>query len=295
MIIVGLSGGIGNQMFQYSAGRSLSIAKNCTIKLDISKYSASNETRKYLLHNFNITEDFAGGNEIRAYCTLPKWKIIANKGLNRLKLIGASPYKNNVLSESSFSYDANFDNAPENVYLNGYWQSEKYFLRISDLIRSEFILKITPMGFNKELMTAMNSCTSVSIHIRRGDYITNPVANKTHGTCGIEYYHEAIRYLAQRITSPHFFIFSDDHDWVRNNIVCPYVTTHITHNGSEYDYEDLRLMSQCKYHIIANSSFSWWGAWLSNFKEKIIIAPRKWFKDGSKDTKDLIPGSWIRI
>ena len=133
------------------------------------------------------------------------------------------------------------------------------------------------------------------MHIRRGDYVSNPTTNKLHGTCSLEYYHNAVDIIAAKVSNPHFFIFSDDHEWARNNFKIDYPLTFVAHNNAGKNYEDMRLMSLCKHHIIANSSFSWWGAWLGSNPKKIVCAPRGWFKDKSLNTNDIIPSDWSRI
>ena len=133
----------------------------------------------------------------------------------------------------------------------------------------------------------------MSIHIRRGDYVSNKITNLTHGVCGIEYYINAINYISKHVEQPYFFVFSDEPEWARENLKITFPITYINHNTSQNDFEDMRLLSLCKQHIIANSSFSWWGAWLSRNDNKIVIAPKKWFNEYKADTKDLYPDDWI--
>src|SRR5207248_9354724 len=125
--------------------------------------------------------------------------------------------------------------------------------------------------------------------------VTNPTASQTFGVCSLAYYHAAIDELAQTIKAPYFFVFSDDIPWAQQNLALAYPVTYVSHNGAERDYEDLRLMSQCKHHIIANSTFSWWGAWLGAHPGKIVIGPRQWFRNADYDTPDLLPASWLRL
>ena len=150
-------------------------------------------------------------------------------------------------------------------------------------------------GLNAELASEIQATVSVGVHIRRGDYVANPIANQFHGVCSLEYYLAAIAKLKEEIGAPRFFVFSDDIGWARQNLRLPDPTTFVDHNGEAHDYEDLRLMSLCKHHIIANSSFSWWGAWLSNNPDKIVIAPERWFRDPSMDPRDLVPEGWHRL
>jgi hypothetical protein len=138
------------------------------------------------------------------------------------------------------------------------------------------------------------ACESVSLHIRRGDFVSNRKTNEIHGVLPLEYYYEAIRLITNQVRNPEFFIFSDDIPWVRENLLVPKKVNFVEHPTSNRDYEDLILMSNCKHHIIANSSFSWWGAWLSQNPVKRVIAPREWYRIVI-DTRDLLPEEWIKL
>lgn len=290
MIVVKIIGGLGNQLFQYALGRTIAYKKNTTLKLDITSFKTYN-LHNYALSNFNIAEKIATEEEIQ--------RLICPSGMRGLqsKLIQASkPYYNrSCVKELDFNFEPNIIKVSSNVYLDGYWQSEKYFEDIEDIIRNEFVVTSPQEGLNRELGNQIESCESVSIHIRRGDYVSNSHTNKTHGTCDMDYYLHSIKYLTKTVKTPHFFVFSDDIEWARLNLMLPYPVTFIDNNGPEKNYEDLRLMTQCKHNIIANSSFSWWGAWLNKNPEKIVLAPEKWFNDSSINTDDLIPDGWIRI
>jgi len=184
---------------------------------------------------------------------------------------------------------------PDHSYLEGYWGSEKYFKDIENIIRKEFTLKDKPDAINQKMISRIKNCDSVSIHIRRGDYIFDEKTNKYHGVCNLDYYLKAIALVAKKVKKPYFFIFSDDIRWAKQNLHLKFPCVYVNHNIGKKDYEDLRLMSNCCHNIIANSSFSWWGAWLNKNKDKIVIAPKKWFTDKSINTKDLIPKQWLKI
>lgn len=290
MIIVKIIGGLGNQFFQYALGRTIAHKKNTSLKIDITSFKTYN-LHKYALSNFNITGKIATEEEIR------RLKCPSGMRFLRSKLIQASkPYYNrSCVKELDFNFEPNIIKVSSNVYLDGYWQSEKYFEDIEDIIRNEFVVTSPQEGLNRELASQIESCESVSIHIRRRDYVSNSHTNKTHGTCDMDYYLRSIKDLTKTVKNPHFFVFSDDIEWARLNLMLPNPITFIDNNGPEKNYEDLRLMTQCKHNIIANSSFSWWGAWLNKNPEKIVIAPKKWFNDSSINTDDIIPESWIRI
>jgi len=269
MIIVKLIGGLGNQMFQYAAARRMAYFHKTTLKLDISAFNWY-KLRTYSLNHFNIMENIANPTEV------------AN-------------FKGRIIKEKFFDFNPNETTATENIYLDGYWQNEKYFSGIEDIMRMEFRVKYNLYGKNKELAAYIRECPSVSIHIRRGDYVTDPITNAAHGVCTLDYYHRCINKLLDKVKNPHFFIFSDDPDWVAKNLDLDFPTTLVVHNGIERDYEDMRLMSMCQHNIIANSSFSWWGAWLNANPDKLIFAPRQWFQNEAIDASDIIPSGWQRV
>ena len=180
------------------------------------------------------------------------------------------------------------------AYLDGYWGSEKYFKDIEDIICEEFTVKYAPDKKNQTLINQILNCESVSLHIRRGDYVNDASANKLFGTCSMEYYDSAIKEISRNIENPHFFIFSDDLEWMQKNMKLSFPTTYVNINGADKDYEDLRLMSYCKHFIIPNSTFGWWGAWLSDNKNKIIIAPKRWY-NSMIEPKEFLPKNWIRL
>jgi len=184
---------------------------------------------------------------------------------------------------------------PDNIYLEGYWQSEKYFKHIESIIRNDFTYINETDSDNLKILNRIKGSESIAIHFRRGDYINNRKTNEVHGICSMEYYNSAVDYIAQKVSSPYFFIYSDDIEWVKRNLSIKYNKMFVDINTPEKASNDLRLISNCKHQIIANSSFSWWGAWLNQNPEKIVIAPKKWFMDEKRNTSDLIPEKWIRL
>jgi hypothetical protein len=138
-------------------------------------------------------------------------------------------------------------------------------------------------------------CNAVSLHVRRGDYVSNPDSSRVHALCGMDYHQTAVRRIAEVSPQPHLFVFSDDPEWAARNLHLDHPMTIVTGNDTRHDYEDLHLMSLCKHHVVANSSFSWWGAWLNGNADKIVIAPARWFASGKFDTRDLFPSSWTTI
>ncbi|RYZ82426.1 MAG: alpha-1,2-fucosyltransferase [Proteobacteria bacterium] len=197
--------------------------------------------------------------------------------------------------EKSMAFDHSlFETNPE-CFIDGYFQSYKYFEGVNDIILQEFQPKEAPDEVNHHLIRVMQVANSVSLHIRRGDYISSAEANKVHGICGLEYYRAAVENLQSRLVDPQYFVFSDDIAWAKENLDLGAGATFVQHNAGSKSYWDLVLMSHCKHNIIANSTFSWWGAWLNQNPDKIVYAPKTWFADSSKNTSDLIPQSWMRI
>jgi hypothetical protein len=292
MIITKLIGGIGNQMFQYAAGKSLAEHHGVELKLDINDFIFYSN-RWYSLNHFNITSQIANYDEIVKFTGKSKSKklMILRERVGRLLPL----QRRKIYYEHHFHYDKEFFRLPPDIYLNGYWQSEKYFKIIEQLILNEFSFRENNEGQNKELAGQILDCNSVSIHIRRGDYVSNKLTNIMHGICGIDYYLNAIKYISKHIEGPNFFVFSDEPDWAKENLRTFFPMTFINHNYGQNDFEDMRLLSLCKHHIIANSPFSWWGAWLCRNENKIIIAPKKWFNEYKADTKDLYPDNWVLL
>jgi hypothetical protein len=291
MIIVKLNGGLGNQMFQYAAGRCLAYSLNTGLKLDISQFRQE-KNREYDLSVFNITGTIASATDLGNVRWPLPWRI--KHPAEAFKSINKQNTAVQYVKERQFHFDPEILALSDNVYLEGYWQSEKYFSAIEPIIRKEFQVRIALPPDVQGLSERIRNCNAVSIHIRRGDYINNPVTNATHGVCPVDYYQRALEKIIQVVDNPYFWIFSDDPGWVRENITTD-TPSYCVSDDNFKNYEDLYLMSCCRHHIIANSSFSWWGAYLGLNPDKIIIAPRRWFKKTDMITSDLLPESWIRI
>ena len=288
MIVVVVYGGLGNQLFQYAAGRALALKKGCELKLDISAFENYSPHNGFELGLFNIDAQIANPDEISSL-------VGTQFRLSRLILRKLRLGKKTHIIERSFEFDQNFFNIKPPVLLEGYWQSYKYFNGYDTQIRSELMFRNPPIAKNLETAELIAKENSVSIHIRRGDYVTNQIANKVHGALGISYYKNAIQRIYDEVDSPHFFVFSDDLAWARNNLGLSVSVTFVAHNTGKSSFEDMRLMSLCKYNIIANSTFSWWGAWLNKNSGKIVIYPRNWFNDSGINTQDLTPETWVAI
>lgn len=290
MVIVRLMGGLGNQMFQYATGRAVAHRNRTQLKLDVSALERD-AARSYTLHHFNIVKSIATSDEVGRFTKRDLWGRISRRVERYLR----PPYRRPVFTQRFDHFDPDILRLRGSVYLTGYWQSEKYFKDIEQIIRQDFTLRHAPNAENQRLARIIANTNSVSLHIRRGDYVSNPRFSRKFGVCSLEYYQSAAAKMAEKVQDPHFFVFSDDIPWARDNLRLQYPVTFVAHNDADKDYEDLRLMSLCRHHIIANSSFSWWGAWLCTRPGKIVMAPKRWFKMPGRDTPDLIPDSWQRI
>ena len=285
MIITRIIGGLGNQMFQYAAGKTLAHLNNSILKLDVSSFEEY-KLRNFDLLNFNTTIDFATQQEIDNL--LPAHNF--EKAFQYLSPLSKRTY----YREKHFHFDEKFLKLGGNVFLKGYFQSEKYFLPVQEIIRNDFTCKESAVNNVTNFSRQLIEQNSVSIHVRRGDYAKDPEIAERHGALGANYYRAAIELIKGRVTNPVFYIFSDDMAWAKENLEIPeavYVTNEITKDH----IEDLYLMSRCRHNIIANSSFSWWGAWLNNDPGKNVVAPKKWFNKGPEDVQDIIPKEWHKI
>ncbi len=285
MIITKLTGGLGNQMFQYAMGRRTAISNETKLKLDTKWYeeiSNDDTKREYGLGVFNIDETFATDKEIYRY---RENKI--ERLFNKFK-----PYYKKTLIKEYNKFDPNFLRIGKRAYLVGNWQSAEYFKDIRDIIISDFKLKKPMSEKAAKIADRIRQTNAVSMHIRRSDYVNNPRYKKTYEELDSKYYKDAISIIKQKLTNLEIFVFSDDIEWAKQNLSFEYPTTYIIGDGMR-DFEEMILMSKCKHNIIANSSFSWWGAWLNTNPEKIVIAPKKWFRSNSGQTSiSIIPPSW---
>jgi hypothetical protein len=290
MIITQLFGGLGNQLFQYAIGRALAVKRGTTLKLDTLKLG-KDSLRTYALNHFAIEAAELTPQEYRelGLPSVPKSRV--QRLIARIFDFSSMP----IIREQGFAFDPSALDAPAHCYLRGYWQSPKYFASIESSIRRELGYRNALTGANLDAADDISRSPAVSVHVRRGDYAASATTNQYHGTCDLEYYLAAEALLCRKVGEPRLFIFSDDPDWVEKNLHFESPTTIVRHNGPERHYEDLRLMTLCKHHIIANSTFSWWSAWLCANPGKIVVAPRNWFRDAGHSTADLIPEDWIRV
>lgn len=292
MIIVRLMGGLGNQLFQYATGRRVALKNNMPLRLDLSWFRDQPD-RPYCLNHFAIIEDIATPREI-AQLKRDNSGLI-HRIFTTCREYGTPYYLRSDVREKSLNFDPNIRQISRSAYLDGYWQSEKYFKNIENIIRREFSVINLPDTLNTNYAEMIQSLNAIAIHVRRGDYISNQKTNQFHGICSLDYYYRAINQIISKVENPHFFVFSDDPEWVLENLKIDAQITYVNHNSVDKNYEDLRLMSLCNHFIIANSSFSWWGAWLSENQSKIVISPSRWFKEKKYNDVYSLPEGWKRI
>jgi hypothetical protein len=281
MVIIKLKGGLGNQLFQYAYGRVLAIKNNVEVRYEFEGKSGDT-AREYKLGFFNTKAPFPTPEESRkvkkSYGMFSTINDLFKKKILRQYNIGYVP--STLLKKSG--------------YVEGYWQSYKYLNQIKKELLQEIQLK-NPIDIKyAELIKQMRDTQSVSVHIRRGDYINDPKTKAEHYCFGIEYYNEAFEIIREKIKSPTLFIFSDDIIWAKDNVRTDIPTIFIS-DENILDYESFILATYCKNHIIANSSFSFWIAWLDQKPEKIVLAPKKWNNRYQSKYKDLLPPEWITI
>jgi hypothetical protein len=290
MIIARLIGGLGNQMFQYALGRHLSIKNGTTLKLDISELITTNENmdttiRNYELNNFNIVDKISSNDDVLFV------RQNKSKFLKIIKKI--TPYHlRAVVREKDLSYDKKILTIEDKIvdkYLDGYWQTELYFKEIREQLLEDFSLKNEISDLIVEISNKIKDTESISLHIRRGDYVKR--YSDYYHIQSIDYYLKALKIIKDMHPNSKVFVFSDDIEWCEDNLNLQTETYFVKSNKS---FEDIYLMSLCDHNIIANSSFSWWGAWLNNNPDKICIAPKKWFND-KKLKNNIIPEKWITI
>lgn len=285
-VILRLNGGLGNQMFQWALARMIEETTDMDVLLDMS-YFNKRYARPYQLNIFRLEPKFVRGFWLALKLDII-WMFRAIS--NWEKNFGITLY-----SEKQFNFDTDINKIGPETYINGFFQSELYFKCVEDKIREDFRFEKSPSDENLKLINRIYTENSVSVHIRRGDYVEKKRYQDQYAECSLDYYQNAVAYIAKEHPEPTLFVFSDDIKWVRHNLKFPYKTVYVSHNTGKNSCEDLRLMSVCKHNIIANSSFSWWGAWLNANPNKIVIAPNKWFNDDEIIQTDVIPKTWVQL
>ena len=281
MIIAKIKGGLGNQLFQYAAGRAVALHHKLPLKLDLTIFETYKLHNGYRLDQFAIHADIATENEI---INLKGGNNVLFSALRKAGLIRRKSYFKE--KRSSYFDSSVFKNS--SIYLDGYWQNELYFLDIRELLLRE----LSPISSMNDLGCAYSKCinnsNSVSLHIRRGDYLNL----KNIGILGVDYYMKAVEYIRKNVEKPTFYIFSDDLEWCKNSL--GFLDDCIFVDRTKTEIDDLKLMSFCRHNIVANSSFSWWGAWLNQNPKKTVVAPKGWLLN-NPDSSNVILSDWVKI
>jgi hypothetical protein len=288
-VVIKLSGGLGNQLFQYATGRALAVAHSRDLVIDLHWYHAmpaGSTPRRELLSQLRIVASFAdsAGNPA-AFAPAPR-------GLWQKLFQPAWP----VRERKTFRRDPRLCPPPSghtSWVLDGYWQCPTYFQAIRPLLLSEIAPRRAPDPHYADIAARIEASESVSLHVRRGDYVHSASASAAHGTLPLAYYARAMAHVRARCREPVVFVFSDDPQWARENIATGVKTVYVeSAPGDEAVIDELMLMRRCKHQIIANSSLSWWGAWLNENPHRIVTAPQRWLAERPLDLRDLIPPDW---
>jgi len=286
MIIINLKGGLGNQFFQYALGRKLALTHSQQLKLDIDGLDRANKVgdiyRPFALSSFAITTPIAAPDEVRV---LKYPYFILSKLARRFRF--------KILRQMHVGWEPEALNLNGDIYLDGFWQSYKYFEDIRENLLADFTVRY-PSTNALSIQIQMQGTSAVFVHVRRGDYVSNPKVRATQGVCSVAYYERAIAIISERVSHPVWYLFSDDPEWAAANL--PFPTAPIIVSGKGLtDAEEIMLMSSASHAIIANSTFSWWGAWLIRNPDKTIVAPIPWSEAHPKLTNDILPLSWIPV
>jgi len=282
MIMSRLFGGAGNQLFQYAAARALADHLGTDLALDSRYVAGSNNRGDCFIHYQNA--------RFTRTDRLPPAKSDGAIRYALWRILGRNP---RFHRETHLGYDPDFFDLPDQTYLHGYWQSEKYFEGIADQIRRDlrFTTPLDKPNADMAVQIAKAPCP-LALHVRRGDY----VVSGAYAACTPEYYRTAARHVAETTgNDPTCFVFSNDPAWARENLSLGFDTVIVDHNDETTGHFDLHLQTLCAHNVIANSTFSWWAAWLNDSPGKCVVAPKEWFAPNHRQNSDICPPSWHRL
>lgn len=293
MIAVQLVGGLGNQLFQYSAARCASIKNGVGTILDVRTYPFDIYGRRFALGQFQLNAALRGDpNAAPALLEFPHTRSIVWRAQMKI----APWLRGPVVRQHGFAFDDSLERARDGCLLLGLFQSERFFIDVAHQIRAELAWETVPPPSDENLLAQIQDSNSVCVHFRmRHNEANGARTNRLVGATPPEYYERALEYLRARVSNPKLFVFADDPVWARQNVAFDLPTVFVSHNGQHDACRDLRLMAGCRHFVIPNSTLSWWGAWLSLSPDKIVVAPGRWFAGLKHDTRDVLPSSWIRM
>lgn len=290
-VIVRIYGGLGNQLFMYACGLALAERRGARLLIDVGHLS-SELYRPFGLGVFRLRAEHADASLVRRIRGFGEGKL-AREWYHVRRSLGLARTTTYV-RETGWRFSPEVLAHPAPCYLKGHWMCERYFADQADAVRQDLAFREPPRGRNAELATLIASLDeAVSIHVRRGDYLVGG-NQQIYARLGADYYRGAIATIRSKLTNPRFFCFSDDPQAARRDLDLPTDTVFVDHNGNA-GHEDLRLMSLCRHHIIANSTFSWWGAWLGGNPGQVVVAPQTWWIHPDYDDRDIIPERWLRV
>jgi len=300
MIVVRFTGGLGNQMFQYALGRHLALIHKRHLRFDVSGYvddkpDAKTGVRLFGLSSFRVEGEIASRDELevfqphravglggRVVRAIDRCKPLAQRRVIQERMDDRWQFRPELLSS----------HLADPVCVVGLWHTEKYFASIASTIRSELQVKSAATNENAAMLAEIASTDSVAVHVRHGDNVT---VEKAHGALPVSYYQQASQRLQQCVSNPRYYVFSDDPTWAKANLAFLGEAVFVSHNGDEKNHEDLRLMSACKHHIVGNSTFSWWGAWLGEKEGQLVYAPRQYHVAATYTYPDYYPANWTLL
>lgn len=303
MIITALRGGLGNQMFAYAAGLALAEQRRTVLKLDVSwfrHYAEFEAHNRYALSCFNITEQFATDEEIlrvrgRALSRTERWSVWAARRLRFHRYADALSTRASFHRQPGFAHYDEFAHVPDGTYIDGTWQSERFFAPIANLLRLHFSFRYPAPESVRETGAQIRRGPSVAVHFRRGDYVTNPAFRDEIGVVGFDYYERALELMYARHPGVTAYVFSDDIDAIERQFRPRGPHHFVRATQPWHSYDKIRLMSMCDHAIISNSTFAWWAAWLNPSPRKLVVAPDPWLAGKPQDSRDVVPDGWIRL
>lgn len=303
MIISRLRGGLGNQMFQYAAGLALAQRRHTVLKLDVSwfrehpEYEAHNV---YGLHCFNLPGQFASAEELRVargvrLTRTERWSVALARVLRFRQYAERLAAPGTSHRPPTFRFYPEFHDLPDGTLLDGMFQSERFFAPVAGLLRLQFTPRYPSLPSVEEMARRIAGGPSIAVHFRQGDYARNAAFSREMGVLNLDYYRSAVQLLRKRAPEATLYIFSDDIETVAREFTPPGPHEFVRCVQPWHPWDKLRLMSQCQHIAIANSTFSWWAAWLNPTPDKLVICPDPWFVQSEHDATDVVPAAWTRL
>lgn len=303
MIITRLTGGLGNQMFQYAAGLALAERRRTVLKLDVSwfrEYAEYEAHNRYALSCLNITEQFATQEELDrvrgiSLTRTERWSVALAQSLRLRRYVERHAAGGCWYRQPMHAFRPEVLDLPDNTYLDGMFQSEKFFSAAANLLRLHFSFRYPPEPAVAEMAQRIASRPSVAVHFRRGDYVRNSDFTRGIGVLDLDYYKRALALVYERSPEATLFIFSDDIDAVAREFTPPGPHVFVRCVQPWHAHDKIRLMALCEHAVIANSTFSWWAAWLNRDPGKLVVAPEPWFANPATNSEEILPATWVRL